>query len=179
MTNDAWRSIDAYLGAKGIRYGSPTLGQTTGGQHVPGSLHYEGRARDYGRDSDLPAILAELLPFAVGPGYQLCELYGLRTFWKNGRLITPSRELFDSHQGHVHAALRDGARLPRPARPLPEEPVMPPNDPALPDITGPVELHLVVSADGVCTGYYLFSPKTGELHAHGPGAPFHGRSEAT
>lgn len=52
-----------------------------------------------------------------------------------------------------------------------------PDDPNLPNLTGPVELHLVVSAEGKCTGYYVFSPATGELHTHGPGAPYHGRSE--
>jgi hypothetical protein len=51
------------------------------------------------------------------------------------------------------------------------------DDPNTPNIHGPLELHIVVGPDGVCTGYYIFSPDTGELHAHGPGAPFHGRSE--
>lgn len=175
---EPWRSIDAYLGAKGVRYGSPTVGQTTGGKHTPGSLHYAGRARDYGRsDSDLPTILNELLPFAVGPDYRLQELYGLSTYWKHGRVITPSADLRASHQDHVHAALREHATLPRPSRPLPEEPVMPDDNPDVPNITGPVELHLVIAVSGMCTGYYIFSPTTGEIHAHGPGATYHGRSE--
>lgn len=174
---EPWRSIDAFLGAKGIRYGSPTVGQTTGGQHVKNSLHYAGRARDYGNhDSDVPAILAALLPFAVGPDHKLQELFGHSIYWKNGRIHQPTAELYASHQNHVHAGLRLGAVLPRPARPLPEEPVMP-DDPEIPDITGPVVLHLVVSASGICTGYYFFSPTTGELHAFGPGAHYHGRSE--
>lgn len=176
MTSGAWRSIDAYLGAKGVRYGSPTVSQTTGGQHAKGSLHYTGHARDYGRsNSDLPAILGELLPFAVGPEHKVCELFGLTTFWRDGRVFTPGRALHDDHQDHVHVGLRAGAVLPRPARPIPQEPVM--DDPEIPNITGPVQLHLVLSVSGVCTGYYIFSPTTGEIHAHGPGATYHGRSE--
>lgn len=172
-----WRSIDDYLTVKGVRYGAPTVSQTTGGNHAPGSLHYVGRARDYGRStSDLPGILEALLPFAVGPTYKLQELFGLSTFWKNGRVITPSVGLRESHQDHVHAGLREGCTLPNPARPIDREPVMP-NDPNVPDITGPVQMLLVVSDEGVCTGYYIFSPTTGEIHAHGPGATFHGRSE--
>lgn len=49
--------------------------------------------------------------------------------------------------------------------------------PDIPQITGPVEFHMVVSSDGRCTGYYIVSTKTGEIHAWGPGAVFHGRSD--
>lgn len=178
--SDAWRSVDAYLGALGIRYGSPTVGQTTGGTHAPGSLHYSGRARDYGRSqSDMPAIISALLPFAEGPDHLIQELFGLGVFWKSGRVITPSTSLRTAHQDHVHVGLRAGKVMPRPApKPKQEEPAMP-DDPARPNITGPVELHLVVGATGVCTGYYLFSPTTAELHGYGPGAQFHGTSEVT
>lgn len=159
-----WRSIDDYLTAKGVRYGAPTVSQTTGGDHAPNSLHYAGRARDYGRHtSDLPTILAELLPFAVGPDHKLQELFGLSTFWKHGRVITPSAELRNSHQDHVHAGLREGATLPRPARPVPEEPVMPDN-PDLPNITGPVTYSFFVASDGTLTGYACWSAVTGEMH---------------
>lgn len=60
--------------------------------------------------------------------------------------------------------------------PTPKEPAMSDN-PELPNITGPLTFHPVVSADGQCTGYYVFAPTTGEVHGHGPGAPYHGRSE--
>jgi len=177
VANDAWRAIDAYLGAKGIRYGAPTPGQTTGGAHAKGSLHYAGRARDYGHsNSDTARILEALLPFAVGPDHVIQELFGMTTFWKSGHVITPSPSLRAAHQDHVHVGLRAGATLPRPARPLPQEDIVP-DDPNRPNITGPVQLLLVVGATGVCTGYYLFSPTTGEIHAYGPGAQFHGTSE--
>ena len=52
-----------------------------------------------------------------------------------------------------------------------------PDDPNLPNITGPVSLHPLVNSAGECTGYYVFSTKTGELHSFGPGAKYYGRSE--
>jgi hypothetical protein len=42
-----------------------------------------------------------------------------------------------------------------------------PDDPNLPNIEGPLTLNTVVDSNGVCWGYYIFSTKTGELHAHG------------
>lgn len=42
-----------------------------------------------------------------------------------------------------------------------------PDDPNLPNIEGPLSLHPVVDANGVCWGYYVFGTKTGEIHAHG------------
>lgn len=174
-----WQSIDTYLAGRAIRFGPPTLGQTVGGVHTKGSLHYTGHARDYGRsDSDMPAILEVLLPFAVGDNHVICELFGLTTFWKNGRRVTPGRALHDSHQNHVHVGLRHNRLMPTVTPPPQEEPAVPDN-PEIPNITGPVTLHLVVTASGVCTGYYVFSPETGEIHAWGPGATFHGRSEVT
>lgn len=172
---DTWRTVDTYLAGRGVRHGAPTEGQTTGGKHATNSLHYTGRARDYGRsDSDLVGILDVLLPFAVGPDHVIQELFGLAVYWKHGAILHPSAELRAAHQNHVHVGLRAGRVMPSPRQEAP----MPADDPALPNITGPVELHLVVGATGVCTGYYLFSPTTGELHAYGPGATFHGRSEA-
>lgn len=176
---DAWQGIDRYLAAKGVRVGAPTLGQTTGGEHAKGSYHYRGLARDYGRSkSDMPAIITELLPFAVGPDHRLAELFGSSTYWKDGGLITPSKGLFHAHQDHVHVALRPGAQLPKPAKAVPPLEVKM-NAPDVPDITGPVVLHVIVDQAGHCTGYYVISPTTGEIHAYGPGAPFYGRSEVT
>lgn len=124
---DPWRSIDAYLAAKGVRFGPPTIGQTTGGTHAKSSLHYVGRARDYGRsNSDLARILVELKPFAAGPAHLIQELYGVATYWKSGRPIVPSRSLRASHQDHVHVGLRADALLPdeRPPPPLEVPPRM-------------------------------------------------------
>lgn len=98
---------------------------------------------------------AELIYSGPGGGY-----------WRSGARVGPYAEA--GHHDHVHIAMPKGWSWQ-------EEPTMP-DDPTLHNITGPVELHLVVSG-GVCTGYYVFSSTTGEVHAFGPGAPFYGRSE--
>lgn len=77
------------------------------------------------------------------------------------------------HSDHVHVAVNKGTFL----LPFLQEVPVVPDDPTIPNITGPIEFHPVVSAEGVCTGYYIVSLKTGEIHAWGQGAVFHGRSE--
>ena len=97
-----WADIDQYLSSLHIRIGTPTVGQTTGGVHAPGSYHYTGRARDYGSmTSDMRAIWDALLPFAKGPNYQLVELFGPWGAWKAGRDI----QYVGGHTDHVHAAI--------------------------------------------------------------------------
>lgn len=50
-----------------------------------------------------------------------------------------------------------------------------PDDPSLPNIEGPLTFHPVFDSTGTVKGYYIFSTKTGELHAYG--LPYLGRSE--
>lgn len=102
-----WPELDDFLKKRGIRYGAPTVGQTTGGTHVDGSYHYAGLARDYGdANSDVPAILAAFLPYAQGSDYTIAELFGLNVYWKNGKQFTPSADLRADHQDHAHVAVR-------------------------------------------------------------------------
>lgn len=177
--SDEWRTIDAFLAAQRVRFGPPTEAQTTGGKHAPTSLHYVGRGRDYGRStSDMPAILEALRPWATGPNHVLHELYGLTTFYKRGEAISPSRALFDAHQNHVHVGLRAGRTLPLPVTTHSIEEIRTMVDnPDLPNIEGPLQLVALSDQAGNCTGYYIFSISTGELHSFGPGAKFYGRSE--
>lgn len=91
-------------------------------------------------------------------------------FFKNGEQILPSSSLWESHQNHVHAALRPGAALP-----VPEEPNVP-DDPQMPNIEGPLSFHPIANERGEVLGYYIFSTKTGELHTFGS-VPYLGRSE--
>lgn len=51
------------------------------------------------------------------------------------------------------------------------------DDPNLANITGPVTFHPIFNAEGHCTGYYVFSTKTAEVHSFGDGAPYYGRPE--
>lgn len=167
-----WQAIDRCLAAAGVRFGVPTLAQTTGGNHVPSSWHWKGCARDYGKsNSDLPAVLAVLLPFAQGDRAPLVELFGLESFWKNGSPIRPNADLFHSHQNHVHAAIRPGATLPAPrtrleSTPMPEEP--------LPAGVIPAE-YPVVAFEATPTGLgYWIVTADGELFAFGD-AKYFGR----
>lgn len=84
----------------------------------------------------------------------------------------------------IHAACRDDTSSwwQHPVI-LTKEPVMA-DSPEIPNITGPMTFHPIVSADGHMTAYVVFSPTTGELHirsatdpAGNPYAPFLGRSE--
>ena len=114
-----WADIDAYLQSLHIRIGTPTIGQTTGGVHAPGSYHYQGRARDYGSmTSDMRAIWDALLPFAQGDDHQLGELVGPWGAWKAGRDI----EYIGGHTDHVHAAITaDGVLGASPGPPAQQE----------------------------------------------------------
>jgi hypothetical protein len=92
---------------------------------------------------------------------------------KNGLRVP--RYAINQHWDHIHIAVDRGVFLAAPQR---TEVVIVP-DSQLPRIQGPVEFHPVIdTTNGQCTGYYIFSPSTGEVHSWGPGAPFHGRSEA-
>ena len=178
-----WAEIDRYLTSLGVRIGKPTIGQTTGGTHTTTSWHYKGQARDYGQsNSDLAAILVALYPYALGVGAPIIELYGRDVFMKNGRAIAPSRALRDGHQNHVHVAIAPGRTLPVIVL-APEVPPLSDNL-DLPNITGPLTLHLVTTDDGYLTAYLVFSPSTGEIHiwsgidpAGKPYAGYYGRSE--
>jgi hypothetical protein len=179
MSQDAWRNIDRFLAAHGVKIGPPTLGQTTGGAHKPNSFHYQGLARDYGRSSsDLPRILEVLRPWAIGPDRVLEELFGLALYIDAGRIFAPAKGLWASHQDHVHVALRAGRTLPLPAGPTHtiEEIRNMVDNPDLPNIEGPLQLIALFDQAGTPTGYYIFSISTGELHAFGA-AKYFGRSE--
>ena len=109
-----WRSIDAFLNGQGIRIGPPTVAQTTGGGHANGSLHYLGLARDYGdADSDVTAVTQAVLPYAVGPGAPVVELFSSRdgVFYKNGAAFVPDAALRAQHYNHVHVGVRSGVDL--------------------------------------------------------------------
>jgi hypothetical protein len=158
---------------------------TTDGTHAKASLHYSGRAVDLadraGPGTDTSALLAineqviRLVPLSMiseliyaGPG-NVCV--------NNGRIVNGMSvygpAVMAEHHNHVHLGViadftYNGS----------QEVAVPDNDPNLPDIVGPVEFAIAGSdPGGNCTGYYIFSHATGELHSFGPGAKFYGRSE--
>lgn len=93
---------------------------------------------------------------------------------KDGRRVP--RYAVSSHWDHIHMAVSRTTCLTHIA--IPTEVIVVPDDPNIPNITGPIEFHPVINHQtGECRGYYLVSLKTGEIHAWGPGAVYYGRSE--
>ena len=120
-----WPNIDAHLDGEGIQHGEPTGPQTTGGTHAPGSLHYAGRARDYG-NLDTPGgnlgcdvIFRDLEQYAQGRDCILQELFWNPIgCWQRGVRIGPVA----GHWDHCHAGLADGKLLPVKEKPKPPKP---------------------------------------------------------
>lgn len=156
---------------------------TTDGAHSATSFHYSGRAVDLAARSgpgwDTSELLAidegiiQVLPLSMiseliysGPG-NVCV--------KAGRIVNGTTAygsaVMSRHHDHVHLAVistftyQGGGTVP--------------DDPNLPNITGPIQIQVLQDQNGICTGYIIFSEATGELHAFGPGARFYGRSEVT
>ncbi len=79
------------------------------------------------------------------------------------------------HWDHIHLAVTPGTFLVSPDPP--PEVIVVPDNPDLPNIEGPLQLALLQTTEGFCTGYAIFSISTGELHGYGPGWKYYGRSE--
>ncbi|MGJ5819191.1 peptidoglycan-binding domain-containing protein [Paludibaculum fermentans] len=110
----AWKEIDDYLRAHGVRIGPPTTGQTTGGGHAANSYHYAGTARDYGLyDSDAAAVARCLHPIARMRRSPLAELFfgPLNIWYVNGNRVPGSS--IGGHMDHCHAALVPGHHMPK------------------------------------------------------------------
>lgn len=138
-----------------------------------------GLAIDVGEPAashDTPGLLAIFAAF-VSVESKLAELFysGAPYGIKDGKRITISQDIRDTHHDHVHVAVPRGVMLVPQIQPTGV--VIMPDDPNLFNITGPVTFHPVYNQAGECTGYYIFSTKTGELHSYGPGAKYFGRSE--
>lgn len=158
---------------------------TTDGVHARASLHYAGRAVDLadraGPGTDTTALqrineqVIQLIPLSMISELIYAGPDGICVH--NGKIVDGKSvygaEVMAGHHNHVHLGVvaiftYSGS----------QEVAVPNNDPNLPDIIGPVEFAIAGSdANGVCTGYYIFSHATGELHAFGDGAKFYGRSE--
>jgi len=124
---------------------------------------------------DSPGLLAIFNAFRPVE-HRLSELIYAKAPYniKNGVRVSPYA--VSSHHDHVHIAVPLGVVLATGGIP----PM--PDDPNLPNISGPVSFHPIFDAAGTCTGYYIFSQKTGEVHAWpNPATPgkvgYYGRSE--
>jgi len=164
---------------------------TTDGRHAENSLHKIKATNGYGRAVDLAAREApgwdteallrineqvlQVLPLSMISELIYGGLGGICV--KNGRIVdcltVYGPIVMAAHHNHVHLAVIAGFTYNG------SQGVPMPDNPDLPNITGPVSLHLCVDSNGNCTGYYIFSEKTAELHTFGDGAKIHyyGRSE--
>lgn len=114
-----WHNIIAGVQALGIRFGTPTVGQTW--QHndplSPHSEHLQGRAVDFGDATSNSAEIARaLVPYAKGPNAPIDELIfaPLGIGYKNGTNIGEAgygAATWAGHFDHVHVGVRHGADL--------------------------------------------------------------------
>lgn len=161
----------------------------TPGVHTPGGYHYKPGTGGNGLAIDL----AWTTPYALNPTgaragmlalckalepyeHRFAELIcsHLPYSIKDGRRV--ARYAVSAHYDHIHLAVPFGTFLVNVNAPMEVHVV--PDDPNIPNIIGPIEFHPVINQQtGECRGYYIVSLKTGEIHAWGPGAVFHGRSE--
>lgn len=146
----------------------------TPGVHAENSYHYQGLAVDLAglQPSFNSTQLLQIFNAFKPVEHRLAELIysGGGYSIKDGRKV--NRYAIADHWNHVHVAVPRGMVLAAEVAGMPD-------DPNMPNITGPVEFHPLMDQAGNCTGYYIFSSKTGELHSFGPGAKFYGRSEVT
>lgn len=79
--------------------------QTTGGNHTDGSLHYAGRAVDFGDAKNSPEKLRALAAWARRNAPRIKELYYSPLGWhiKNGKVIKGAGA--SGHDNHLHIAL--------------------------------------------------------------------------
>lgn len=176
--------LRAWLTVSGVPH---RVTSTTGGGHAPTSYHYRAGTDGLGLALDAAGPVPSRDSAGLRAVYEALEPLGPMSveliysgpgggFWKNGRRV--SAYSASSHHDHVHIAVPKGWAWHQPTvNPPKEQPL--PDDPNLPNITGPVTLHPIVDADGKCWGYYVFSSVTGELHTHGDPTKviYHGRSE--
>jgi hypothetical protein len=172
------QALIAYVDATGLGYRvTSTYRKGDPARHGMKGTGGDGLAVDFagpkpGDTKAMFAIYRALLPQA----YRLRELI----FWAPGVDVLVRRRVrvvpgvFDpsvlaAHRDHVHASVDVGTFL------EPQEADMPADDEKLPNLVD-LKFFVPIVEGGLCTGYYMVS-STGEVHGHGPGAPYHGRSE--
>ena len=148
------RHLIGYVASKGVKFTVTDV--NTPSIHVDGSYHYQEGTDGVGLAIDIagptPGILTPalrmLFDIFVPVERQLAELIyaGASYNIKNGVRVPPYA--VTTHKNHIHVAVPRGTFLPT------EVPV--PDNPSLPNITGPVSFHPIVDATGKCWGYYIF-----------------------
>lgn len=150
------RSYHGRQGTGGLGLAVDIAGLTPGRDSPPLRAIYEAL-------EPLGPSCAELIYSGPGGGY-----------WRAGHRVAPYAET--THHDHVHIAMPFGWSWTPNTEPD-EVPV--PDDPNLPNITGPIGLSTITAADGTLRGYVVWSQTTGEVHVYGDPAyvRYWGRSE--
>lgn len=100
-----WQQITGYLDSKGIDY---TVTSTTGGGHVEGSLHYQGKAVDL--VGDMGSIFGTLAAGNPVPGINELFYDPAGFYFDEGNRVDGA---IGGHEDHVHAAtFGKGGRVP-------------------------------------------------------------------
>lgn len=148
----------------------------------PSSDHELGNAWDLTHDPD-HGVNCHLLAQVVIADPRIKYVIWDGQIWNPA--VSPMWRMYggtNPHRTHMHVSIKAACRndtSPWFAHPVfrsSKEPAVADN-PDLPNITGPLTFHPIVDANGICQGYYIFAPSTGEVHGHGPGARWYGRSE--
>lgn len=194
------QSIIDYIESTGLAY---RVTDVNGPGHAAGSWHYAKGTGGTGTAVDfagaVPGVtlvtarqMAAIYRALLNVAGQLAELIysgvdvdgrPVITAVHQGRRVDGasfySPAVWRDHFDHVHVAVPRGVFLTPLSQPSGTvQGGQMPDDPNLPNIAGPVQFATAgFDQDGVCTGYYIFSHATGELHSFGPGARFYGRSE--
>lgn len=176
------KSLVGYMATAGIPH---RVTSTTAGSHAATSRHFaegtdgQGLAVDFAAPTpgDVAGMLRIYRAF-LGAYNQLHELI----FWDGGVGVTELvrrrtrvvplayAKALPAHRNHVHVSVDKGTFLEWKGR------ILVADDPQIPNLVDVKFFVPIVTADGLCTGYYMAS-SAGEVHGHGLGAPFHGRSE--
>jgi len=193
ISREAQALID-YVESTGLPY---RVTDVNGPGHAQGSYHYAKGTDGVGLAVDFAGVTPGVTPVTVaqmGDIYrafllvaaQLAELIhngpGITQAVKDGRRVDGATcygaTTWADHFDHVHVAVPRGVFLTPMSHPIGtlEGGVMADN-PDLPNIEGPLQFQAFADQNGICTGYAIFSVKTGELHGYGPGWKYYGRSE--
>jgi hypothetical protein len=194
ISREAQAIID-FVESTGLPY---RVTDVNGPGHAPGSYHGAKGTGGLGLAVDFAGAIPGITPITMGQmaalylafltvASQLAELIhagpGITWAVKNGKRVagaaTFGPTVWADHRDHLHVAVPRGVfltPLSHPTSTIEEEP-MPPDDPNLPNLPDIAGFYPVINTTtGECTGYYILA-KNGELHAFGPGAKWHGRSE--
>ena len=175
-------AIIAFVDATGLPYRVTDI--DTPSVHSPDSRHYQpgtggkGLAVDFAgpKRGDTQAMFA-IYRALMSQAYRLRELIfwapGVDLLARHRTRVVPSAydpTVLAAHRNHVHVSVDKGTFLEPPEVPVPDDETLP----NLVDLKFFVPI--VNPATGLATGYYMVS-STGEVHGHGPGAQYFGRSE--